>query len=221
MQSHEEIKNAREELGLSQEAFARIFDVSARTVIRWEDGSSEPQAGAKKRVRQLLELLRTPESSTVVKEAAGKSDGPELLRSILNQSSSSGSSGSSWLSALTGVTPLVSSRASPLTSNNLITSLGIVSGGAATAWGIYKELHKRFSSNATDSDKPTMPAFKCPICGCTDNSKLMHCTGMLAEGAPCTFVVCQRCIYSSKDAHEKLSPTCNRISVPSFETIDD
>jgi len=58
MQSHEEIKNAREELSLSQEAFARIFDVSARTVIRWENGSSEPQAGAKKRVKQLLELLR-------------------------------------------------------------------------------------------------------------------------------------------------------------------
>lgn len=218
MQSHEEIKNAREELSLSQEAFARIFDVSARTVIRWENGSSEPQAGAKKRVKQLLELLRAPESSAILKEAAGKSDGPELLRSILNQSSSSGSS---WYSGSSGTTPLGSSGITPLSGNSLLTGLGTLVGGAISAWGIYKELHKRFGSNATDSGNTAMPGFKCPICGCTDNSRLLHCTGMLAEGTPCTFVICQKCIYSSREAHEKLSPTCNRIDIPSFEPVED
>jgi len=223
MQSHEEIKNAREELGLSQEAFARIFDVSARTVIRWENGSSEPQAAAKKRVKQLLEMLRAPESAAVLKEAAVKSDGPELLRNILNQSSSSGSSWSSgpfWSSGSAGITP-PSPVVNALTGNGLLASLGATVGGAIAAWGIYKELHKRFGSNATDSGKAAMPAFKCPICGCTDNSKLLHCTGMLAEGSPCTFVICQKCIYSSREAHEKLSPTCNRIDIPSFEPVED
>ncbi|MDD3147083.1 MAG: helix-turn-helix domain-containing protein [Candidatus Riflebacteria bacterium] len=218
MQSHEEIKNAREELGLSQESFARIFDVSARTVIRWENGSSEPQAGPKKRVRQLLELLREPESAAILKEAAGKSDGPELLRNILNQSPSSGTP---WFSGSSGITPLVSHGISPIAGTSLLAGLGKVVGGAISAWGIYKELHKRFGSNATDSGNAAMPGFKCPICDCTDNSRLLHCTGILADGKACTFVVCRKCLYSSKEAHEKLSPTCNCIEVPAFEPVED
>ena len=35
-------RNARERLGLTQEEFGRLFGVSARTVMRWEQGLSQP-----------------------------------------------------------------------------------------------------------------------------------------------------------------------------------
>ncbi len=218
MHSHDEIKNAREELKLSQEDFARIFDVTARTVIRWENGSSEPQAGAKKRVRQLLELLKSSESAAVLKEAAEKSDGPELLRNILNQSPSSGSS---LFSGATGITPSLTPGISPLGAHGWLAGLGSAVGGAISLWGAYKQLRKHFEGNAIDAGQALTSRYKCPICGCTENSRLLHCVGVLAEGTPCTFVVCKKCVYSSREAHEKLSPTCNCIDVPSLEPVGD
>jgi DNA-binding transcriptional regulator YiaG len=51
------IRSAREELNLSQEAFARFVGVSVRTIARWESGFSKPS----KLARQKLECAYSVE----------------------------------------------------------------------------------------------------------------------------------------------------------------
>jgi transcriptional regulator with XRE-family HTH domain len=55
----EAIKALREQLHLTQEAFARILGVSFATVNRWENGKTEP-TGDYARVLQTLQLLTVP-----------------------------------------------------------------------------------------------------------------------------------------------------------------
>lgn len=55
--THKEVRELREALGLSQEALARLLGVSARTVSRWECGISELNPLAVKELRRWLRVL--------------------------------------------------------------------------------------------------------------------------------------------------------------------
>jgi DNA-binding transcriptional regulator YiaG len=49
----DEIKEIRNRLGLTQEAFARLIDVSYQTVNRWETGAFKPSKLAIYKIEQL------------------------------------------------------------------------------------------------------------------------------------------------------------------------
>lgn len=51
-----ELHTLRETLGLTQGELARLLGVSARTVSRWEQGESEPQALSVREIRRWLKL---------------------------------------------------------------------------------------------------------------------------------------------------------------------
>lgn len=53
----DDVKELREALGLTQEEFARMLGVSARTVSRWERGESEPTPLALRGIRRWQRLL--------------------------------------------------------------------------------------------------------------------------------------------------------------------
>lgn len=53
-----QIKRIREARKLSQEAFARLIPVSAKTVSRWENGESKPSRMALAVLRSLMEAPR-------------------------------------------------------------------------------------------------------------------------------------------------------------------
>jgi transcriptional regulator with XRE-family HTH domain len=48
------LRQFRQDRELSQEALARLIGVSVRTVVRWEQGHSEPSALAAQRIEELL-----------------------------------------------------------------------------------------------------------------------------------------------------------------------
>jgi len=55
-----DIKTARRKIGLSRDAFARAFGLSAATVRKWENGEREPTGAA----RVLLTIIsREPEAA--------------------------------------------------------------------------------------------------------------------------------------------------------------
>ncbi len=57
--SSEYVKNLRKSLGLTQEQFARLFDVHAMTVSKWERGEAVPtpyQAGLMQRFEMAAKL---------------------------------------------------------------------------------------------------------------------------------------------------------------------
>ena len=215
MKKTEDIKSARDQLLLSQEEFARVFEVSPRTVIRWESGQSVPQGAAAKKLQTLFELLANNQTLREIKEVAKRSDGTEILRSMINQPG-----GNVSLDALSiGSARLLSGGGSG--SWGMLPALGTLVGGATSLWGAYKILKKAYEGNASAAGALTLPQFKCAVCGKQEKAELLHCTGMLADGNPCIFVVCKGCIYSSKDPHTKVSPTCNRIDIPAFEPVED
>ena len=47
----------RSELGLSRERMARLFDVSAKTIERWEARGAPPSAADRQRLLQIREIL--------------------------------------------------------------------------------------------------------------------------------------------------------------------
>jgi putative transcriptional regulator len=55
-----DIKTARKKIGLSRDAFARIFGLSAATLRKWENGERQPTGAA----RVLLTIIsREPEAA--------------------------------------------------------------------------------------------------------------------------------------------------------------
>jgi DNA-binding transcriptional regulator YiaG len=52
-----EVKALRDELELSQQAFAELLRVSVRTVSRWESGAVQPDPDLKKRVGRLQRMV--------------------------------------------------------------------------------------------------------------------------------------------------------------------
>lgn len=213
MELFQKLKYFRKILGLTQEDFAKLFDVSPRTVIRWENSKSLPQSGALKKVQKLSELLHDEQSRKELVEVAEKSDGIETLRSILSQSNFPSSA---------GISP-------PPNFNNVWTNSpfgiitppgGVLGKSPSSFWSAYKILKNLFERDKkTDSAKNA--DYSCPICGCKETDKLLHCTGMVSETLPCTFIVCKACIYSSRESHLKHSPSCNCIDVPAFEPVED
>lgn len=222
MTTFETIRLAREKLGLTQEEFARVFEVSPRTVIRWENGRSEPQGSAHKKVQVLIELLQNEESAKELLAAARLANGVEELRSIVNQSgltsfdSSSGRMpGLGWSSG----SGSLSGRTKPTLSPALGSTIGAIA-GATSMFSAYKLLRRYFVEDSVEGAQYSTQR-KCPVCGNANSAELFHCTGMLDEETPCRFVVCKNCIYASKEAHKKCSPTCNRIDVPALEPLED
>lgn len=217
MKKTEDIKSARDQLLLSQEEFARVFEVSPRTVIRWESGQSVPQGAAAKKLQTLFELLANNQTLREIREVAKRSDGTEILRSLINQPG-----GNTSLDRISiDSARLLSGAGVGAGSWGLLPALGTLVGGATSLWGAYKILKKAYEGNPAVVGALPSGQFKCAVCGKQEKAELLHCTGMLADGPPCTFVVCKGCIYSSKDPHTKLSPTCNRIDVPAFEPVED
>ncbi|NLF96079.1 MAG: helix-turn-helix domain-containing protein [Candidatus Riflebacteria bacterium] len=223
MTTFETIRLARERLGLTQEEFARVFEVSPRTVIRWENGKSEPQGSAHKKVQVLIELLQNEESAKELLAAARLSNGVEELRSIVNQSglTSFDSSGGwspglgSWSSGSGSFSGRTRASAAPALGG----AIGALA-GATSMYSAYKLLRRYFAEDSVEGAEYSTQR-KCPVCGNANSAELFHCTGMLDEETPCRFVVCKNCIYASKEAHKKCSPTCNRIDVPALEPLED
>jgi DNA-binding transcriptional regulator YiaG len=54
MQASAEIRRTREQLGITQEQFARMMDVSTATVQRWEAGRARP--GSPRVIGELLRM---------------------------------------------------------------------------------------------------------------------------------------------------------------------
>lgn len=208
-----DLKSAREELSLSQEEFARLFDVSPRTVIRWESGHSEPQGGAARKLQTFLGFLAEKQTAKEVREISQRPDGLELLKAMINQplnnlignSLALGARSFSSRPGFLGVSPLFS---------------GIV-GGATSLWGAYKVLKSAFEKTPDADGLFPEGLFKCAVCQKDDKSQLLHCTGLLKDGQPCRFVACKGCIYSSREKHVQVSPQCNAIDVPSFEALEE
>ncbi|MEW6710043.1 MAG: helix-turn-helix domain-containing protein [Candidatus Riflebacteria bacterium] len=223
MQTCEKYGNARRELGLTQEEFARVFDVSPRTVIRWENGHSEPQGAAAKKMSRLLQILEDPDTREEMLSLPADSSRCDQIKAILIQSDDvvlycarEPISPSSRNMAKTPVQPV--GFLSPI----LPQIAGLVA-GATTVYGAYKMLAHAFKDDARlfdSSGKDKQNRYQCPVCHNSDISQLLHCTGMLADKQPCTFVVCRRCVYSSRNAHAKLSPTCDCLDVPAFEPVE-
>ena len=63
------LKAAREKLGLSQEAVARLLGVSLRSVTRWEAGEFESSTGGNDAILQLLPFLAEGKVPQPCKEA--------------------------------------------------------------------------------------------------------------------------------------------------------
>jgi DNA-binding XRE family transcriptional regulator len=209
MANKNNIKAIREKLSITQEELAKAFDVSPRTVIRWENGSSAPQGAAAKKLQTLFELMANTQSLKELIEAAKGPDGIEILRSMLNPAERLTILEKASIGSTRGKGTL-----------GLATMLGIV-GGSTSLWGAYKFLKKAYEGNSPESAALISTHFKCGVCGEQETKELFHCVGVLADGNPCRFVVCKKCIYSSKEAHAKLSPTCSCLDVPSLEPIED
>lgn len=57
MWDKDSIKALRDRLGMNQSAFAKLMGVDARTVIRWESGTSRPTGAAEQVLNALREKL--------------------------------------------------------------------------------------------------------------------------------------------------------------------
>ncbi len=57
----EEIRQLREELGVSREKFAKAFGLSLATISRWESGKAHPSSDQKEQLEALEELVRREE----------------------------------------------------------------------------------------------------------------------------------------------------------------
>lgn len=53
----EEVRKLRRGLGLTQEELARLLNVSARTISRWERGASFPHPLAREKIRRWQRIL--------------------------------------------------------------------------------------------------------------------------------------------------------------------
>ena len=60
-------KNSRERLGLSQEEFGRLFGVSHRTIMRWEQGKSLPTQDQADILNKIASVREFPEENFLKK----------------------------------------------------------------------------------------------------------------------------------------------------------
>ena len=63
--AHDSIKDLRQSLGLSQQAFADFIGVTFATVNRWENGKAVPQKDRMARIRELVQNAQTPKVTEV------------------------------------------------------------------------------------------------------------------------------------------------------------
>lgn len=224
MDNGEKISNARRDIGLTQEEFARVFDVSPRTVIRWENGHSTPQGAAAKKMIRLLQLLENPEARSELAELAIDQQRCEQIKAMLLPEMSLPSVNCMNLISI----PPSSAKSEPKLEkaeylSPILPKIASIVAGATTVYGAYKMLAHAFHDDKklfTSSNKEEKNRYQCPVCQSTDTSQLLHCTGMVAPSLPCTFVVCRRCVYSSRQAHAKTSPTCDCLDIPAFEPVE-
>ena len=224
MAKGEKYSNARRDLGLTQEEFARIFDVSPRTVIRWENGHSLPQGAAAKKMAKLLQILSDPHSKREINELPNEPDRCENIKAMLSPPVGAlFSSNILELASLPGAAKSVREPEKASSYSPILPKIAGIVAGATTVYEAYKMLAHAFHDDTTlydTSGKESKTRYQCPLCQTTDTSQLLHCTGMIAEKLPCTFIVCRRCVYSSRKAHAKTSPTCDCLDIPAFEPVE-
>lgn len=78
-----EIRDIRTDLGLTQEQLGQIFDVTQRTIVRWEKGESIPQGTASNKVKLLIQLLSDKSVRGKLKTFANQYDGVEAIKAFL------------------------------------------------------------------------------------------------------------------------------------------
>jgi len=65
-----EIKQVRNDLGLSQEEFARALNVSYTTVNRWENGKAQPTGPVVQLLSAFKKASRKPDIMEIITQAA-------------------------------------------------------------------------------------------------------------------------------------------------------
>ena len=85
--SGKEIKKLREKvLGLNQAQFSELLSVSPRTLIRWENGQSQPRGALLKKLHQVESAATNPEVQKLLKKAIVTGYSPSAIWWIIGLS---------------------------------------------------------------------------------------------------------------------------------------
>lgn len=79
----EEIRKIREDLGITQDEFARLIDVTKASVARYESGQANPSEGTLKRLLFLQGSLIKPEEREILRNICRNDGGTGVLAGLL------------------------------------------------------------------------------------------------------------------------------------------
>lgn len=77
-----QLKNIREELSLSQEAWAGLLQVTGNTIARWERREVEPSGAHKSKAKQVIAIFRDPRAKDAIKTTLGPAPGEGELSAV-------------------------------------------------------------------------------------------------------------------------------------------
>lgn len=216
-----EIKKTRERLGLTQEQYAKVFDVSLRTIIRWENGTSVPQGPAKNKAEFLLGIVANETFAKEIREAIYKTDGLQILKGLLEIRSLSNENALASLGGVTGGIAALGGLAAAGSSvlPGLVSSLLPRAPGLFALYKLLAKLFKDHSQRAISSDEPEKETLICMVCGKFVEDEMYICDSKQPSGLFCNFVTCRNCIYLSKEKHTKHFPSCIHVDVPVLKLI--
>lgn len=216
MYTAKKILEMRKVLGITQEYVARIFEISPKTVYRWESGKANPRGSVSKKLMALDILIENEQMREECIKLVKRPDGLESLQYLINQivPKMAGKTGT-----LAGIERMLSDVLPSIYSISPDTTIKTKNGmpGSMALFAAYKVLHRLFKD--TDPETFIDEEQACMVCKKSKPGKLYRCTGKLSDNSKCGFVVCEDCIYKSKKVHIKKFPDCDKTAVPSFEHI--
>lgn len=77
------LKNFREELGLNQEDWAKLLQVSTNTVARWERAELEPKGAHKKKAEQMISISKDKRALETIKKTLNSEGGLPAVAALL------------------------------------------------------------------------------------------------------------------------------------------
>jgi len=77
------LKKLREELGLNQEDWAKLLQVSTNTVARWERAELEPKGAHKKKAEQMISISKDKKALETIKSTLNSEGGLPAVAAFL------------------------------------------------------------------------------------------------------------------------------------------
>ena len=211
----EKILEMRKVLGITQDYLARVFEISPKTVYRWESNKAVPRGTIEKKLKALEVLLENKQMLEECRKVVGRRNGMETLRYLMSQivpkiaeindgTVCSDEMIATFYPAIKGQEGL-----------SIKTAKGL--SGTSAMFAAYKMLHKIFKD--VDPAELVDEDISCMICGKYKDGRMYRCMGDTGNER-CGFMVCETCIYKSRGTHRKKFPQCNKTAVPNLEKID-